>query len=265
MTKLQLITSLIENSVKSSNLRSAINAQERRAIEIHGFEKVKGWLEVIEEKKEYKIRMNAEKDSAKKFGMSRKKYLQLMRKAFLLLGCFNTGHSMGCYRKLTVNGDVFQRNFVLKTYAKSCKYSPTYGSITIDLSKKELTQIKNIEGLWTISKTDGSAKWLIETGGKKSYSTEFFEGFLYKDSHSAMSLHRAKEIQGIKEVKKALTEINDHRFIGASHIKSTGACIEGIRAFCNRNNLNIDHGYSIEFLRGLETSLTSPYLNKVAV
>lgn len=263
MKKLELIASLTNNNVKSSNLRSSINAQERKAIEGHGFEKVKGWLAAIEEKESAKIESAYEKKVAKSFGMSRKQYLQLMRKANQILACFNTGHSMGCYRKLTINGNIFQRNDVLETYAKSCKYTPTYGSITIDLSKKDLIEIRNVQGLWTISKADGTAKWLVETGSKKTHSVEFSEGFLYKESHSSMSLHRAKEIQGIKDVKKALTEANDQRFVGAAHIRATGACIEGIQAFCNRYNLNVDHGYNIEFLRGLDTSLVSPYLNKV--
>jgi virulence-associated protein VapD len=261
MKKQELITRLIEKGTKSTNLKTASNAEEKRAIESHGFEKVKGWLSLIE-RKESNARMAIEyAKKAKSFGLSsRKEYLALSEKASDILSDFQTGHSMGCYRTLLLNNTPFQWNHNLDNYAKSYKFSATYGSLKISLNKKELRQVKNIQGVWTIESEDGSAKWLESSGRKSTFSVEWVEGYVFKDSHSNESLDAAKALQELKDIQKAAQKSRDGQFVGAVHMRAKGACMPGIIAFCNRHGLNVNRGYSVGFLKSFNDLYSVPFL-----
>jgi len=262
MKKQELITRLVEKGAKASNLKTISNAEEKRYIKLHGFEKVKGWLSLIE-RKESNARMSIENaKKAKSFGMSKKEYLALLKKASSILSDFQTGHSMGCYRTLLLNNVPFQWNNSLDTYANSYKFKPTYGDVKISLNKKELREIQNIQGVWTILNKDMSAKWLSTKGVKASFSVEWVHGFVFQDSHSD-SLDGAKALQELKNIKKADQNLMDSQFVGAVHMRAKGACMEGIRAFCNRHGLNIDFGYNVLFLKSLNDHFSSRYLNSV--
>ncbi|PWJ53400.1 hypothetical protein CLV98_12313 [Dyadobacter jejuensis] len=195
---------------------------------------------------------------AQTFGMSLLKYDRLQRKAIQLLNSFNTHHSMGCYRSIIIKYKgrfmTFAENNILKTYASSCKYAPTYGSITISLTVKELEAIENIDGLWTIKLPDGRAKWLESKGRLQYYEIRFFEGFLFGSTHSEISLKDAEngEVRKLQAIISAIK--NDRQFIGYQHVREAGACDPGIRSYCERNNLNIDFGYNLGYLKSLEKS-----------
>lgn len=263
MKKQELINLLVENAVKSTNLKSSLNAAERRIVEQHGFQKVKIWLEKLEAKKEAEHQKELDARRAKSFQLSVKKYLESMDKAYQILGSFHTGHSMGCYRTILIANKSFQSNNTLQDYAKSSKYKATYGSLSIRLSKIEIQKIQNIEGIWTVLNKDGSANWLEEKGNKSHHSVNWIEGFCYKDSHSRISLIDAKELQAIKQMQIATEVANNSQFIGFQHVRATGACMDGIRAFCNRHGLDINLGYNIGFLKSINDSYSARYLNSV--
>lgn len=261
MKKQELITRLLEKGAKASNLKTVSNAEEKRAIEFHGFEKVKSWLSLIERKESNAKQSIEDAKKAKSFGMSKKEYLALSKKASGILSGFQTGHSMGCYRTLLLNDVPFQWNNSLDTYAKSCKFKPTYGNLKISLNKKELREVKNIQGIWTIGNPDGSAKWLQSSGSKSTFSVDWFAGYLFKDSHSDESLDAAKALQGVKDVQKAAQSMRDGQFVGVAHMRAKGACMEGIRAFCNRHQLDQDLGYNVGYLKSLNDPYAIGFLN----
>lgn len=217
---------------------------------------------------DYRRRQREEKKrQAAKFGLSVFAFETLRRKAWELLADFHTGHSMGCYRNLYVKTKdgvkEFRHRNRLDDYAKSCKWRPTYGSLSITLTAKELQEIRNIEGVWTITRADGSAKWLAEKGAKQSYRIEWTEGFCYGTSHSAKSLRDAKVLELRKEQAIALAAQNDKKFVGFEHLRRVGACQAGIEAFCRRHSLDSNMGYNLGFLKSLNDSTGKTYLTKI--
>ena len=203
------------------------------------------------------------KREAKNFNLSVSQMNSLRSKARQILSSFSTGHSMGCYRKLYLNNNQFASNDSLGAYSNSCKWQPTYGSLSIFLNKKQLKEIENIEGVWTIINKDGSAKWLDGVGKKYSYEVKWVDGFVYGRSHSEISLQHAKELEALKVESQIQMMQKDKKFIGKRHITAIGACEQGIKAFCERCSLNIDFGYQLGFLKSLGDKVAMNYLNKV--
>jgi hypothetical protein len=54
------------------------------------------------------------------------------------------------------------------------------------------------------------------------------------------------------------------RFIGFDHRRIAGACDAGVTAFCERNGLNRDYGYRIDYLLGLGDEVAKRYLMIIA-
>lgn len=203
------------------------------------------------------------KQYSKEFNFSVKQFIELREKADSILDSFETGHSMGCHRNLKINSKQFKSNDDLDRYANSCKWSPTYGSIKIDLSKKDLKKIQYLEGIWTVVNADGSAKWLEASGSKNTYTVEWIEGYFYGTSHSTDSLREAKRLEQKKIADFIESKKEDKEFIGYSHIR-TIACDAGIKAFCRRNKLNPEFGYNLGFLKSLNDRIGQSYLEKVS-
>lgn len=223
---------------------------------------------VVEVTKNYKRKLKeSQTKQAKKFNLSYKKYVELNAKAYNLLSFFSTGHSMGCYRSLEIKvGKEFKTlttNNNLDRYANSCKWRPTYGNITIKLTAKELDALQNIEGIWTIVNSDGSAKWLKSAGNKNTYEVVWGNGFVVGVSHSTISLSDAENLERIKRQAIVNAEQNDRKFIGISHVQKTGACMTGIEAFCNRHGLDCSMGYNLAFLKSLNDKIAERYFAKV--
>lgn len=179
MKKSEIITLLEENEVKTSNLNSFIS-KSRKALKSELSAKkdqIKVWLEATEKKAAAAAKKAAEMAKAKSFGMSRAEMLRLEEKAEAILSGLHTGHSMGCYRRVYVNGELFAEKDTIDTYANSCKYSPTYGTVLVQLNKAELRRTKINEekdagGFITRTVTlDG--KTLTEKGEKQHYHLEW--------------------------------------------------------------------------------------------
>lgn len=217
--------------------------------------------------KSYQQRLRRQqKKTAAEFGLSVAAYNRLQEKAKLILKSFHTGHSMGCYRSLQIKvGKEFKtlKTFnSLKNYSKSCKWRPTYGSLELSLTVKELNSMQNIEGVWTILDSDGSAKWLVEKGSKNSYEIKWQDGFVFETSHSTVSLEDAIALESRKKETIAKEDQENARFIGLTQIRRV-ACQAGIEAFCRRHHLDIEMGYNLGYLKSFNDSIAMSYLQKI--
>ena len=167
LNKSQTIEVLNENNISTSNLKTFINRNKRLNL---NYDKCHKWLKDQEEKQQEQTTKQHTKEQAHKFNMSVKEYKELSNKAYHILDDFHTGHSMGCYRILRLNGKVFTTNHALQEYANSCKWNEVYGTITIDMNKK---QLKNIE-------KDANFRWVVDgkvlvESGIKQYHNVYFE------------------------------------------------------------------------------------------
>lgn len=258
---------LIELGAKSTNVKTTLRklpAQDRKkwTDKIGLITKdLEDWEEV-QRKKAQKKYISVQ---AKKHNLSVSEYLRLKRKAEKILDDFHTGHRMGCYRYLGLNGKPFVANHDLKDYARSCKYSPTYGSLTINLNKKELREIQLIGHLWTIKGKEVSpkvfeCKILNDTGVKQNYAIGWESWFITSDFHSA-TIENAKVWRRIRaeQLWKNRKRVADNeklknRFVGFRHSIQAGNCQSGTASFCKKHGLNPDFGYRLDFILSLENS-----------
>lgn len=162
-------------------------------IKIHSDLKIK-----IEDKKIYKLDL----EKAKSFKLSVKEYRSLIEKAKNILSKFNTGHSMGCYRKFYLDNKYFTSSDLLLSYSRGYKHRPTYGELSVSLTKKQLIKIETIGGLPTIigdvvgviqDYQIKDVEWLENTyKGKKGCNIQLIKGYLVEDYH-ATSLEQIYE------------------------------------------------------------------------
>jgi len=109
----------------------------------------------LEIKRSEELRIEAEKEVAKRFKLSWKNYNVLTTKAYHILQRFNTRYSMGDYKSLNLSdfdNRVLQMNDSVDYYAKSYKFrgSEKYGIVSISLTMKQLKKIENIGGIYTV-------------------------------------------------------------------------------------------------------------------
>lgn len=219
----------------------------------------------INESKEYRkirrelLEISYAKQDADKLKVSYKTYLKLKEKSGIILDMFRTGYSMGEYKSMHVKGTyVIFNKHILRTYSRSCKYKPTYGSIKIVLSLSELKSIQIIEGVPTIKLKNNRCKWLQSSGNKGGYGVSWEYGWLVGKSHSAVSLAHALELDRARTIKL----LSGKRFVGYQDLKAIGACDPGIVAFCTRFGLNSDYGYSVEYLKEIAPEFNH-YFNRL--
>jgi hypothetical protein len=169
MKKLELLQLLKDNDVKSTDLRSFMNKNKANKELISCFEKTRNWLIEVEEV-EYEKEIEATiKKRAERFNLSVKKYKELQRLCEILMGSINSGYSMGDLKKIYVNDELFFTLDDKQEYAKSCKYSATHGLIRLDLSKKQLLNLKKT-GYNSVKCEDQEIKI---SGYKGSFEIEF--------------------------------------------------------------------------------------------
>lgn len=154
-------------------------------IKIHSEMKVK-----IEDQKIYKLDL----EKAKSFKLSIKEYRSLIEKASNIISNFNTGHTMGCYRKFYLDNKYFTSCDLLLSYSRGYKHRPTYGELSVSLTKKQLRKIENIGWKPTIIGDIAGikqgyqikdAEWLENTyKGKKGCNIKLIKGYLVEDYHS---------------------------------------------------------------------------------
>jgi len=250
MKKIEIMNLFAENEVKSTNVKSFIN--KNKALKLN-YEICLKWLKIKESKESEFLSKKQQTRQAKQFGFSVKKYIVLKEKSERLLNDFFTGHSMGCYRTLSLIGNrtPFATNNILSIYSKSYKFKPSYGEINIILTKKELENIENIAGVWTIKGKHHAAKWLESRGNKQSYSVNFVSGYLFADIHGK-TLKEAKDLFGKRLVQLKREKLSNAKFVGYKHLKEAGACDPGINSFIEKHKLNKEYGYNLGYLKSLE-------------
>ena len=258
MTKNELLTAISNEGHGSTNLKTLMNRNKaiRQAVNAKGMDIVIKWLMQADAKEAARLKKQRDKAEAKRWKMSLREYTELQQKAERILNDFHTGHSMGCYRQLRLNGKVFARYNILEEYANSSRYTPTYGGLCIDLNKAELKRIEQIEGVWTIKGKGNRAKWIESTGRKHRYEVKLVRGWLIGQSH-APTIEEAERLERLKALREKGI---DGRFIGLKHIKQAGACMVGIKAFAERHGLNLKYGYNLKYLKELEDN---SFLNKI--
>jgi hypothetical protein len=72
-------------------------------------------------------------------------------------------------------------------------------------------------------------------------------------------LEEAQAYETRKLLAKRIQAMNDKAFVGIEHIRKTGACEAGIKAYIDRHGLNPELGYNLGYLKSLENS---PFLKR---
>ncbi len=249
MKKAEIIQFCRENGITTRNFSS--KSKKHKELKNVNPSKLPIWLMAEEVKANNAATLAAQKEKAKQFKMPLKEYTRLHEKSVSLLSDFHTGHSMGCYRRLIIEGTRFAANNTAFEYPRSSKYRAKHGEIEIKLSKSELRKIEKIEGIWTIKGKGNSAKWLADSGSKYSYFVELKHGFLFGTSHAA-TLEEAYELERKKREAQKREALQDSKFVGIQHIRAAGACNPGIMNFANRHGLNPEFGYNVAYLKTLD-------------
>jgi hypothetical protein len=99
---------------------------------------------------------------------------------------------------------------------------------------------------------------LAASGKYRDFSVDFRPGFLLGESHG-LSLEEAQAYETRKQIARHLQAMNDKAFVGIEHIRKTGACEAGIKAYIDRHGLSPELGYNLGYLKSLENS---PYLKR---
>jgi len=226
-------------------------------IKIHSDLKIK-----IEDQKIYKLDL----EKAKSFKLSVKEYRSLIEKAKNILSKFNTGHTMGCYRKFYLDNKYFTSSDLLLSYSRGYKHRPTYGELSVSLTKKQLRKIENIGGLPTIvgevfeiqqDYQVKHAEWLENTyKGKKGCKIQLVKGYLVEDYHATSieqiydKINQLVRIEEEEELKHEEIRILRSKFISLNDSLKVN-CIAGTQNFIDQHNLHRDFGYNVGYLLDL--------------
>ncbi len=198
------------------------------------------------------------------WGMSVRQYNLLQKKANWLLRSFSTGYSMGELRRLVVDGKDFCVDDNRRYYSKSYRFSAKHGEITVQLTLQDLKNIRRIEGVWTVRRKGTAASWLESRSSLSKYQVTMVDGHLVGTSHGK-TVAECHGLEAGKAIRNDTGEVKFlNRFIGFADRRLAGACEIGVRAFCDRHNLNIDFGYRIDFLLSLNDNIAVPYLDRLA-
>ena len=168
-----------------------------------------------------------------------------------------------------------------ESYAKSCKYRPTYGDYSVKLSLDELRNIQVVGGLVTYIFPNQRSKvkrcwWFSSKGLKNHFELTRVQGFLYGDYHSTNKDKAAREGKRIEEnirlqaKEKALKERCMRKALRLQYTFSdslmAGNCEAGTRAFCMRLSLDATKSYRGNFLIKLATKKSTssiPFVNRM--
>ena len=100
-----------------------------------------------------------------------------------------TGHSMGSVQRVFLKGTRIERECDrTEKYANSSKWRPTYGSLTLFVSAREVHQIQLLCGTAVIKgkkvrgKPAYSARWVERQGEKRNANLRWVNGFLGNNS-----------------------------------------------------------------------------------
>ena len=199
-----------------------------------------------------------------KWGLGVRAFERLVAKGKEILRDFRTGYSMGELKTLEVGEHWFVRIDDRQEYANSSRYKATHGSLTIRIDLLSLRKIERIQGVWTVRRKGNRASWLQSEGSKNRYILRWVHGYLVGNSHGAT----LEECQALEQKKAIRAEDGAvkflDRFVGFRDRVLAGACSPGVKEFCQRNGLDPEMGYRIDYLLGLKDAVARPYLETLA-
>lgn len=231
-------------------------AQKHKIEDASAFQTAASYLREIDRKLEESVHA--------KWGISLRQYRKLLMKAEQILRDFSTGYSMGENKRLMVGEHLFCAIDNTREYARSSKFRAAHGDLKINLTLSQLRKIERIEGVWTVRGKDSNASWLQSFGAKHRHEMKWVKGYLVGTSHG---LTRS-DCEALEEGKAIRTDAGEvkrlDRFVGLRHRAKAGACEAGVLAFCERNNLDPQLGYRIDYLLGLGDPVATSYLHRLA-
>lgn len=278
---------LIANGVWLSNMRTGINKLPKREREyaLENTEKIKKLFVKHNIKVDNKNRLiEARKKSALFKSVGIKNNKETRRILQLIAEEARTSHSMGCEVDVFVNDKRVYTYDSRQEYSNSCSYKAKHGWTKVFLTGREVNSMKYIGHVLTTSirKTKNpkvySCKVLTFTG-KYDVTMKWKKMFLTKDFH-AESIERAVEWrkqqaetlwnrrealrESFKRMRLHEEELNSVRnvFVGFHHSIKAGNCKVGTEMFAKRHNLNIDHGYTLGYLR--ELSPNNDFIKRIS-
>ena len=199
-----------------------------------------------------------------KWGIGVLAFERLVAKGKEILRDFRTGYSMGELKTMKGGEHWFVRIDDRQEYANSSRYKATHGSLTIKIDLLSLRKIERIQGVWTVRRGGNRASWLQSEGSKNRYSVRWVHGYLVGNSHGA-TLEECRALEDRKAIRSedgAIKFLN--RFVGFRDRVLAGACSPGVVGFCQRNGLDPEMGYRIDYLLGLKDPVARPYLEALA-
>ena len=269
-----LIKQLISNGVKYSNYTSKVQKLPKElSKKIKDHSKVRKELLNYELKQERKRELLMEKEKVKskseQISVSFQRLWKIyenLRKADMF---FSTAHSMGNYFRVYLNHkgnsvEIFSSHR-LHTYAGKWRGSERYGSVSVCLNIKEAASIKKIGGLYTVELEDVApkvkkVKVLLSKGVHNNTEIYWQEMYLTSGYHArtveeALSWRQAQAVRLLESRgNEAKKRANLKRFVGFQHSIDVGNCEWGTKAFAQRHGLDLEGGYTVEYLLSLEDS-----------
>lgn len=206
-----------------------------------------------------------------------------------------SGYSMGELKtlKLTRGGYAVSAD-CRDSYARSCRWRPTHGDITVVISPRDLTGVRVRGGLPTritgsYSKDIKKCEWIEwdkETyrGKTTAVKPRWVKGFLVRDWHTESLEEAKKTLASSKEIEKKTAAIRkklekekaamckEHEKAFKALLKTdlcfedsvnAGNCKPGTIAFCKSNNLRLDSIITGKKLLSLADKATLYYIARI--
>jgi hypothetical protein len=241
-------------------------------------------LQILINKKYEKIKSAELLKESKQINIPVKKLIAYKTKANKIAACFNAGYSMGgTIKVILVNGkkmvkqtgsEIFSkvdRKLQIglysnaAEYSNSCKYSATHSSNTVELTPGELYNIEIVGGIPTQKlenkKISNCFTW-VGCGNKQTYFIKKIQTFITADFHSSSFKEcenwRKNMAVQLLQKRHELISMSDRlnaaksKFVGLEDSLKVGNCLEGTKAFAQRNNLNYEYGYNLGYLLKIE-------------
>lgn len=278
MTMKEIDTAI--KSLKSQKEKIALLAQytghktdkklcERYGVEFAAFSKAKKAFDAKQNAQSFAKKIaDIQYFAAKKGVKISQKVIQKLQ-TLVTNSVFDTDHAMGYEANIYVDGVEIASFEKKEVYAKSCKYSPTYGYTRLNLTKKEALAIEDIGGVLTIQGEKHAAKWLFAAGTKHSHSIRWMDGFVVGTSH-AQSIAECIELERLKQQKATADQKRSFKIFGVDHLRKIGACMPGIEAAAKTigidlqkiGGIRVDFALELAKKAGVEKQFQS-YLSRV--
>jgi hypothetical protein len=245
-----------ELGFKGKYVSSLLSSAARHCnVEIDKPTTAQGFLSLIAKQRAERIKA--------KWGLSVRAFDQLTEKGRQILRSFSTGYSMGEIKEIKIGSDVFLSVDNTREYARTSRFRATHGRITVTIDLASLRAIERIEGVWTVRRPGNRASWLQSRGSKNTYAVCWVHGFNIGNSHGK-TLEECQLLENGKAISHDGQIRRLDRFVGLRDRVKAGACEAGVLAFCERNNLDPDLGYRIDYLLGLNDPIAKTYLERLS-